>query len=169
MLMVREKARDLKKFFFWLLSFLGVCSKKGSYDLGLIIDGSGNLGYKFSTTMFLVGLINQFRVNKDEVRFGIVAYGSKPELVCQFSDMICHRRAMDVKIMVMKMEFPDGERRTDKALMMAGKELYSSRGGHRTGVASVLVVITDGKTVSGSQPYSEVLEPLKVGKTVKYS
>ena len=42
MLVVREKARDLKMIIFWLLSFLGVCSKKGSYDLGLIIDGSGN-------------------------------------------------------------------------------------------------------------------------------
>ncbi|CAH3174745.1 unnamed protein product [Porites lobata] len=138
-----------------------VCDKKGIYDLGLIIDGSGSLGNKFSTTIFLVGLINQFRVSKDEVRFGIIAYGSKPEVVCQFSDRICHHQAMDVKIMVMKMEFPDGERRTDKALMKAGKELYSSSGGHRTGVPSVLVVITDGNTVPGSQPYSDVLQPLK--------
>ena len=158
------KEKTLNNYFFGLLPLPGVCDKKGIYDLGLIIDGSGSLGNKFSTTIFLVGLINQFRVSKDEVRFGIIAYGSKPELVCQFSDMMCHHRAMDVKIMVMKMEFPDGERRTDKALMKAGKELYSSSGGHRTGVPSVLVVITDGKTVPGSQPYSDVLQPLKVDK-----
>ena len=158
------KERDLTIIFFGLLPLPGVCDKKGIYDLGLIIDGSGSLGNKFSTTIFLVGLINQFRVSKDEVRFGIIAYGSKPEVVWQFSDRICHHQAMDVKIMVMKMEFLDGERRTDKALMKAGKELYSSSGGHRTGVPSVLVVITDGNTVPGSQPYSDVLQPLKVDK-----
>ena len=45
---------------------------------------------------------------------------------------------------------------------MAGRDLYSDRGGDRSGVPNVLVVITDDNTDHGSEPYEDVLKPLKV-------
>ena len=66
-----------------------------------------------------------------------------------------------LKLRILALEFPDGDTRTDKALKMAGTELYKP-GKDRDQVPDVLVVITDGKTAQGSEPYKDVLKPLKV-------
>ena len=51
---------------------------------------------------------------------------------------------------------------------MANSGLFSSGGGDRADKPNVLVVITDGKTNSGSKPYSSVLAPLIVSVAVNY-
>lgn len=58
--------------------------------------------------------------------------------------------------------------RTDLALTLANTELFSEQGGDRVDKSNVLVVITDGKTNPQlSQPYSEVLQPLKASIVIK--
>ena len=73
--------------------------------------------------------------------------------------------------MILGLEFPDGDTQTVKALRMAGTELFSESGGDRKEATNVLVVITDDNTAQGSQPYKDVLKPLKVclatSRTVK--
>lgn len=59
------------------------------------------------------------------------------------------------------MEFPNGDVRTDKALKMAGEELFKA-GKDRQNVPDVLLVIVEGKTGQNSEPYKDVLIPLKV-------
>ena len=59
------------------------------------------------------------------------------------------------------MEFPNGDVRTDKALKMAGEEFFKA-GKDRQNVPDVLLVIVEGKTEQNSEPYKDVLIPLKV-------
>ena len=120
----------------------------------------GNEGFT-QTKMWLLKLIGQFSVSASGTHFGMIVYSDEPELICKFSDMRYYF-SVSLKLRVLGLEFPDGETRTDKALGMAGRDLYSSSGGERKGVPHVLVVITDGHTAHGSEPYKEVLKPLKV-------
>lgn len=55
-----------------------------------------------------------------------------------------------------------GGTRTDKALIKAATDLYSPRGGDRSDVVNVLLVVTDGRTNHHSEPYDDALRPLKV-------
>lgn len=58
--------------------------------------------------------------------------------------------------------FVGGGTRTDKALKAANKELFSPSGGYSKDRTNVLIVITDGKANSDSEPYSTVLPYLLV-------
>lgn len=141
----------------------GDCSNAaGRYDLGIIIDGSGSVGnHEFAQTkMFLLRLINRFPVGVDSTRFGIILYSDIPKLITRFSDVLYHN-PIGLKLKLLGLEFPDGETRTDKALKMAGTELYAA-GQSRDQVPHVLVVFTDGATKQGSESYKEVVKPLKV-------
>jgi len=143
----------------------GGCSNPaGRYDLGIIIDGSGSVGnYEFAKTkMFLLQLINQFKVGADSTHFGVIIYSDFPKLITRFSDTMYYF-PIQLKLRILGLEFPDGETRTDKALKMAGTNLYAA-GQCRDQVPHVLVVITDGDTKQGSETYKNVLKPLKVSK-----
>ena len=141
----------------------GGCSNPaGRYDLGIIIDGSGSVGnVEFAQSkMFLLQLINRFPVGADSTRFGVILYSDIPKLITRFSDVLYYI-PIQLKLRLLGLEFPDGETRTDKALKMAGTELYAA-GQSRDQVPHVLVVFTDGDTKQGSESYDEVLKPLKV-------
>lgn len=141
----------------------GGCSTPADrFDLGLVIDGSGSVGnYGFAQTkMFLLKLIDQFTVSAEKTHFGVIVYSNKPELIIPLSDAM-NNHPMQLKVRLLWMEFPDGKTRTDKALEMAGTELYAP-GEDRNKIPNVLVVITDGNTGKGSEPYKKVLKPLKV-------
>jgi len=141
----------------------GGCSKPGIYDLGLIIDGSGSVGNSgfVQTKLFLLRLIDQFHISFQTTHFGIIVYSDRANLICRFSDQNYYGSKMLLKWTILGLEFPDGDTRTDRALRMAGRNLYSNIGGDRDGVPNVLVVITDGITTHGSEPYKDVLEPLQ--------
>ncbi|XP_078346389.1 uncharacterized protein LOC144631727 isoform X9 [Oculina patagonica] len=140
----------------------GGCSTPADrFDLGLVIDGSGSVGnYGFAQTkMFLLKLIDQFTVSAEKTHFGVIVYSNKPQLVSQLSDPMNYH-PIQLKLRILYTEFPDGKTRTDKALKMAGEELYAP-GEDRNQVPNVLVVITDGNTEKGSEPYKKALKPLK--------
>lgn len=51
---------------------------------------------------------------------------------------------------------------TDKALVAANDIVYTPENGDRADAANVVVVITDGKTMKGSQPFNVTVPPLRV-------
>ena len=141
----------------------GGCSTPADrFDLGLIIDGSGSVGnYGFAETkLFILKLIDQFTVSAEKTHFGVIVYSNNPKLVIQLSDPMYYHQ-IQLKLRILYVEFPAGKTRTDKALKMAGTKLYAP-GEDRNQVPNVLVVITDGNTEKGSEPYNKVLKPLKV-------
>ena len=58
--------------------------------------------------------------------------------------------------------YTSGYTRTDVAIELANSQLFTSVGGLRSDKPNVLIVMTDGKTNTGSKPYKTVLAPLKV-------
>lgn len=137
------------------------CSSRDLYDLGLIIDGSrsaGNNGF-VQTKKFLLKLIDQFSVSSHKTHFGVILYSNKPQLMCGFTDKPFYD-PLYLKLAILGMEFPDGEVRTDKALKMAGEQLFKA-GKDRENIPDVLLVITKGRTGQDSEPYKDVLKPLK--------
>jgi len=138
----------------------GNCNPAGQYDLGILIDGSGSVGnYGFAQTkMFLLQLIPKVTVGADATHFGVIIYSDQPQLVIKFSDKMYYIPVY-LKLRILGLEFPDGLTRTDKALEMAGSQLYAP-GKSRQQVPRVLVVFTDGET-SQIKTYEAVLKPLK--------
>ena len=67
-----------------------------------------------------------------------------------------------MKNTILNVPFVPGLTRTDRALRMANTHLFSDRGGARKNTGKLLLVMTDGVTNEGSEPYSTVLEPIKV-------
>ena len=110
--------------------------------------------------MFLLKLIDQFTVSADKTHFGIIVYSDNPKLITDFKNPMNYH-PIQLKLRILSVDFPDGKTRTDKALKMAGTQLYGP-GKDREQVPNVLVVITDGSSEPGSEPYKKVLKRLKV-------
>ncbi|KAJ7370985.1 hypothetical protein OS493_028601 [Desmophyllum pertusum] len=122
------------------------------------VEAWGNDGFA-DTKRFLLHMISQLPVSAEGTHYGIIVYSNDAKIIVRFSERWYHA-LLPLKLRVLGMEFPDGDTRTDKALKMAGTELYKA-GEDRDQVPNVLVVITDGKTAQGSEPYKRVLKPLK--------
>ena len=132
-------------------------------DVGVIMDRSGSVGSADfrKSKHFVRTLVHRLQISSHGTRVGIIAYASTSHLVVKFSDV----RAQTPYAMsgiIDRISYTGGGTRTDIALEMANSELFSSRGGDRGDKPNVLIVITDGKTNSGSKAYSIVLRPLIV-------
>lgn len=99
-------------------------------------------------------------MNLRKTHFGVILYNNKPRLICGFTDATSYNPVL-LKLKILAMEFPNGDVRTDKALKMAGEKLFKA-GKDRQNVPDVLLVIVEGKTEQNSEPYKDVLTPLKV-------
>lgn len=132
-------------------------------DVGIIMDRSGSVGSAdfLKSKSFVKTLVHRFQISFHGTRVGIIAYQSNSHLAVKFSDANSQNPAAMTTI-IDNIAYTGGGTRTDIALEMANTGLFSSAGGDRTDKPNVLVVITDGKTNSGSKAYQTVLAPLIV-------
>lgn len=130
-------------------------------DVGIIMDRSGSVGPTdfLKSKRFVKTLVHRFQISFHGTRVGIIAYQSNSHLAVKFSDANSQNPAAMTTI-INKIAYTGGGTRTDIALEMANSGLFSSAGGDRIDKPNVLVVITDGKTNSGSKAYKTVLAPL---------
>lgn len=109
---------------------------------------------------FLVQFIHQF---EPETHFSIITFSGKPQVQCKFSDSTCQGTDKTHDTIA---EIPDRVSwgtYTDKALVAADQIVFTAEGGDRPDASNVVVVITDGKTMRGSQPFNVTVPPLRVG------
>lgn len=111
---------------------------------------------------FVEELIEHFAVSPQATHFGAITYSTYSKLEFDFADARYHK-IVELKRRVMAIRYPGGWTRTDRALEMAARKLFTVAGGDRKDKRNVLVVFTDGKTNRGSKSYMEVLRPLQVG------
>jgi len=110
---------------------------------------------------FLVHMLGQYDIGKDQTHVGMLSYSSKAILLNQINDT----RYFDTKKLqdlAMNFKYWEGGTRTDYALEMAYDKFFRKeidRPNDR--YKNVLLVLTDGNTNSKSKPYPEVLKPLK--------
>jgi len=136
-------------------------------DVGIIMDRSGSVGSASfdKSKSFVRTLVHRFQISSHGTRVGIIAYQSSAHLAVKFADVNSQTPSAMTNI-INRISYTGGGTRTDIALQMANSGLFSSAGGDRGDKPNVLVVITDGKTNSGSKAYPTVLAPL-ISKKVK--
>ena len=116
---------------------------------------------------FVADLVKHFKVSQEGTHFGTIVFSSTPELQFSFADKKFYKRK-PLRKKIKSFPYLGEGTRTDLALTLANTELFSEQGGDRVDKSNVLVVITDGKTNPQlSQPYSEVLQPLKASIVIK--
>ena len=86
-------------------------------------------------------------------------YSNKAKVVFSLSQF---HDSVELQLQLLRLQLQKGSRRIDLALKKAGTELFSDKEGDRKKVPDVLVVITTGNTIKNSEPYEDVLKPLKV-------
>lgn len=145
----------------------GSCSPSSIYDLGLVIDGSGSESYLefVQTQIFVINLIDLFQIGSDGTHVGVIVYSNKAKLVFSLSQF---HDPVELQLQLLRLQLQKGSRRIDLALKKAGTELFSDKEGDRKKVPDVLVVITTGNTIKNSEPYEDVLKPLKVPSCWSY-
>ena len=131
----------------------------------MIMDRSGSVGSaNFQKARdFVTDLVHKLQISSHGTRVGIIAYQNSASLIVNFAN----HAAQDPNAMAAKIKaihYSGGGTRTDIALQKANSELFTAAAGDRADKPNVLVVMTDGKTNSGSKPYREVLDPLLVSK-----
>ena len=116
---------------------------------------------------FVADLVKHFKVSQEGTHFGAIVFSSTPELQFSFADKQFYK-SKRLRKKIQSFSYLGEGTRTDLALTLANTELFSEQGGDRVDKSNVLVVITDGKTNPQlSQPYSEVLQPLKASIVIK--
>ena len=94
---------------------------------------------------------------------GLITFDSNANLLFNFADAKYHdKEAAKQKISEINKLFY--QTRTDKALILANDELFTTVGGDRPDKPNVLLVFTDGKPTpkSGYKDFSATVPPLEV-------
>lgn len=130
-------------------------------DVCLIVDSSLSVGVQnfVRVKMFLIQFIHQFEPN---THFSIITFSKNPIVRCKFDDPKCQSTDATHDLV---QEIPDKVSwgtYTDKALVAANDIVYTAENGDRADAANVVVVITDGKTMKGSQSFNVTVPPLRV-------
>ncbi|CAH3172036.1 unnamed protein product [Porites lobata] len=135
---------------------------KKALDVGLIIDGSGSVGKaNFDKGLtFFADLVSHLAVSPQGTHVGAIVYESSAYLKFNLKKSEYHTLSK-LKDAIKALRYPGGGTRTDRALEMAANKIFSADGGDRGDASNVLIIITDGKTHSGSKKYKEVLKPLQ--------
>ena len=133
-------------------------------DLGVIVDISWSVGNKNlpSLKKSLERLVDMFNISSSGTHMGMILFGGTAELQFNFANTKFHDPA-SVKNEISTITKLIKGTRTDKALIMANKELFTAAGGDRPDKPNVLLVFTDGKPTRPYKPFSETIPPLEVG------
>ena len=122
-----------------------------SMDIAILADTSRSMtdGNRQILKNATYRLVDELGVSETGNHFGFVTADVKATLHSKFSDSISYN-ATELKSKV-KTEVDNkptkDSTRTDLAMQLIEKDLFTSAGGHRNSSKSVLVVITDGRPV----------------------
>ena len=105
-----------------------------------------------------------FNIGEEKIHSSVVTFAANPEVRIHFNE--AYSKSFDLlkqALMFMKDNDKLGKpTRTDKAIKVAGMEVFNETNGDRSNAPDVSIVLTDGKTHDDSEPFSEVLKPIKV-------
>ena len=131
-------------------------------DVAIVVDTSSSVkreNFKVVKT-FIEKLVEQMPISSRMAHVAVICYNHRAYKNWDFlSDNAQYLPTLQEAIS--KLVYRPGGTRTDRGMSKAS-ELFSPDEGARRNVPHVLIVITDGKTSPKSEPYSQVLKPLKV-------
>lgn len=105
-------------------------------DIAFVIDSSGSIGGSNWKRMkrFLKALVSKLDVSASATHIAAVAYSSNPEVVMRFSNF---QGTDQVNRLFDEMRWQRGLTYTDKALLLADKDLFQTSNGMRSDVPKV--------------------------------
>lgn len=131
-------------------------------DLAVILDATKSVGkIEFEKSKdFALALVNCMNIYPGGTHLGLMVYNINATILIKFNeedkqDPVIVKSILDQTNKLQARTF------TDRALIKANDELFTSESGDRPQAPDVLVLVTDGRTNTDSVPYDVVLAPLK--------
>ena len=124
-------------------------------DIGFVIDSSKSIKKFYSKEKFFVQRVASAAGFNKGSRAGVVLFssGSYVKMLVSFTNNIAQFRN-DVE----KLPLYGYQTRIDKALKVAGEDLFAEKNGDRPNVKDILVLVTDGKQTPPAGGYDGVNE-----------
>jgi len=131
-------------------------------DLGVILDATNSVGrINFNISKkFVLALVNSMTISPEASHLGLIVYNIHAHITVGFNEPEKQNPAVIKRILKATTKLK-GRTFTDRALRLAGSDLFTPQGGDRPNKPDILVVLTDGKTNVASEPYETVLVPLQ--------
>ena len=135
-------------------------------DICIAIDKTKSVGADNYATMLesVRTLISKYDVGPDKTHISIVTFAGNADVRASLDDARFHSQK-GLNDLIDEMEDKDklgSPTRTDIALKVVNKEVFTVGNGDRPDSPNVLIVFTDGATHRRSKPYSKVIPPLEV-------
>lgn len=106
-------------------------------DIAFIVDSSGSIGRNnwVRVKRFVKALISKLDVSASGTHVAAVAYSTNPEVVTRFRS---YQGTDHVNRLIDRMRYQRGFTYTDKALLLADRDLFQTSNGMRANVPKVL-------------------------------
>ena len=135
-------------------------------DICIVIDRTASVGASNYDTMLesVRTLVSKYDVGPDKTHISIVTFAGDAKVRASLDDPKFQNKKglndlIDDMIANDKLGNPT---RTDIAMEVVDKEVFTAKNGDRPESPNVMIVFTDGGKYKKSKPYSEVLPPLEV-------
>lgn len=125
---------------FVFFKFLSDKECRNVVDIAFVIDSSGSIGRKNWERMrrFLKALVSKLDVDSSATHIAAIAYSTKPKVEMKFDGL---QSTNQVNRLFDRMLWQRGVTYTDKALLLANKEVFQTSGGMRLHVPKVQVLL----------------------------
>jgi len=118
-------------------------------DIGFILDSSGSVSAEYPKEKeFIQRIAGAFRLGENQSRASVVTFSDHAELSIRFNefyDQASFDRA------VSEIRFFNQGTRIDKALLLAGSQMFKIANGARGGVPDTLILLTDGRSQGNNE------------------
>ena len=97
-----------------------------------------------------------------DTHFSIITFARKANVRCKFSDKRCQTADGTYNLIS---KIPDKlffGTYTDQALIAANEIVFTPENGDRADAKNVVIVLTDGRTMKGAEPFNVTVPPLRV-------
>ena len=147
----------------YLYSFSGPIPCVKAVDLGVILDATESVGkFNFNISKkFALALVNSMKIAPGASHLALMVYNIYPTMLVSFNEADKQNPSV-IKGILQGTEKLKGRTFTDRAIKLAGEEMFTVEGGERPDKQDVLVILTDGRTNKDSLPYENVNQPLRV-------
>lgn len=125
------------------------------------MDSSGSLRYEYTKEKdFLKALAGEFGVSRDGARASVVTFSYFSELSITFKD---HFDQKSFDTAVDEIPLMGSTTRIDKAFRLAQSEMFLESNGARSGIAKLLILLTDGTQTqdSGAEDPGNIADELR--------
>jgi len=114
-------------------------------DLVLMVDTSSSVGQANFVLIkdFLANIFGNFPIGATETRVGMVTYNNDVNIKFYLNT---HTQKEDILRAITEFEYEGVGTQTGKALIQTTANMFRSETGHRDGVPSVTILITDGRS-----------------------